>query len=81
MRPSDLGINYAVHFELYPGETADQDLTELEGKMPLTDALGGQSKRERDSLYLKRFLGKVLEKTDERKEISGELEEYWEQLQ
>ncbi|QKQ98944.1 hypothetical protein GKQ38_05530 [Candidatus Nanohaloarchaea archaeon] len=80
MRPSELGLTYAVHFELHPGETVDNERRNLDGKMPLYDALNDEDAEDRDRLYFQRYLGKVLEKADERAEISDELREYWQDL-
>lgn len=80
MRPSELGLNYAVHFELHSGETIDNERRNLEGKMPLHDALTSADAEDRNRLYFQRYLEKVLEKADERQDISDELREYWQDL-
>ena len=80
MRPSELGLTYAMHFELHPGETVDNERRNLDGKMPLHDALNDEDAEDRDRLYFQRYLRKVLEKADEREEISDELREYWPDL-
>lgn len=80
MRPSELALNYAVHFELHPGETIENERRNLAGKTPLHYALKNSRDRERNSLYLERYLDKVLQKADERGEISEELRDYWSDL-
>lgn len=81
MRPSELGLTYAMHFELHPGETIDNERRNLDGKMPLHDALKDSDKEDRDRLYFQRYLGKVLEKADEKEDISDELRQYWSELE
>jgi len=81
MRPSELGLSYAVHFELHPGETVDNERRNLEGKMPLHYALKNSDDKERNAVYFERYLGRVLEKADEEVGLSGELREYWQDLQ
>lgn len=76
MRPSELGLNYAVHFELHQGETVENERRNLEGKMPLHYALEDEDTAERNRLYLERYLEKVLQKTGKRTELSDELKEY-----
>ncbi|MFB6145427.1 MAG: hypothetical protein ABEJ99_02885 [Candidatus Nanohaloarchaea archaeon] len=80
MRMSDLIMNYAVHFELHPGETIDNERRNLEGKMPLHYALKDDSLEDRNNLYLERYLEKVLEKAGEREELSPALKGYWQDL-
>ena len=80
MRPSELGLTYAIHFELHSGETVDNERRNLDGKMPLHDALKDEDTEDRNRLYFQRYLRKVLEKADEREEISDELREYWPDL-
>lgn len=80
MRPSELGLAYAIQFELSPNESVDDERRDLEGKIPLHDALTSEDAENRNRLYFQRYLEKVLEKTDEREEISDELREYWQDL-
>ncbi|MFB6192966.1 MAG: hypothetical protein ABEK00_01845 [Candidatus Nanohaloarchaea archaeon] len=81
-RPSDLFMNYAVHFELHPGETVDNERRNLEGKMPLHYAeKDWNSENDRNRLYLQRYLSKVLEKAGEELELSDDLKSYWQGLQ
>jgi hypothetical protein len=80
MRPSELGLTYAIHFEMHSGETVDNERRNLDGKMPLHDALKDEDTEDRNRLYFQRYLRKVLEKADEREEISDELREYWPDL-
>lgn len=81
MRPSELAMNYAVHFELHQGENVDNERRNLPGKMPLCDALNHDDFRNRNSLYFRRYLGKVLEKADRRGNLNEELREYWPELE
>ena len=80
MRPSELAMTYSVHFELHPGESIDNERRNLKGKMPVHDALRDDDARDRDALYFQRFLGKVLEKANERQEVSEDLKNYWQDL-
>lgn len=80
MRPTELAMNYAVQFELHEGETVDNERRNLKGKMPVYDAMKDSDARDRDALYFQRFLGKVLEKADEREHLSDELRDYWQDL-
>lgn len=80
MRPSELGLAYALQFELYPGETVENERRNLEGKMPLHDTFKDEDIEDRNRLYFQRYLEKVLEKTDEQQEISDELRDYWQDL-
>lgn len=80
MRTSELAMTYAVHFELHEGETIDNERRNLKGKMPVHDALRNDDNRDRDALYFQRFLGKVLEKANDRQEIPDELRDYWQDL-
>lgn len=81
MRPSELAMSYAVQFELHDGETIDNERRNLPGKKPLHDAFKDDGLRDRNSLYFQRYLGKVLEKADEREDISDELRQYWSELE
>ena len=80
MRPSELAMNYAVQFELHEGENIGNERRNLEGKMPVHDALTDEDKMDRDRLYFERFLGKVLEKANERQKVSERLKEYGKDL-
>lgn len=81
MRPSELALNYAVHFELHPGESVENERRNLEGKMPLHYALRRSKERDKVGLHLERYLDKVLTKAEEREEISDELRDYWQDLE
>ena len=80
MRPSELALAYAVHFELHKGESVDNERRNLPGKMPLHDALRDEDARDRDSMYFGRYLEKVLQKAGERTELTDELKQYAQDL-
>lgn len=83
MRPSQLMMTYAVQFERWTGEE-DLNRSGMDGKIPLEYALESDELEKRNKTYLRKYLKRVVEKTDERlgetSETPKELKEYWQQL-
>lgn len=75
--PSDVGMNYASEFELWPWETDEEKLSELPGKMPMSDEIENPDKRPRNDLYQRMYLTALVEEMGEKYGFREDVAQKW----
>jgi hypothetical protein len=75
--PSDVGMNYASEFEIWPWEAEDENLSDLPGKMPMSDEIENPDKRPRNDLYQRIYLTALVEEAEERFGVDERVRQKW----
>lgn len=75
--PSDVGMNYASEFELWPWEAGQENLSDLPGKMPMSDEIENPDKRPRNELYQRMYITALVEEAGEKYGVEDEISQKW----
>lgn len=75
--PSDVGMNYGSEFEIWPWETEEEHLSDLPGKMPMSDEIQNPDKRPRNDLYQRMYLTALVEEMGEKYGVKEDVSQKW----